>query len=91
MQLLLQILEDGRLTDSLGRTVDFRNTIIIMTSGPTHRTSEFLNRLDDLIVFRMLEKPDLAKIVDLEIKKVTSRVAKKQIAPDASRRKLRAQ
>jgi len=116
MHLLLQILEEGTLTDSFGRKIDFRNTIIILTSNVgaelIKRQSalgfgamaasaneqdyegmkskimeaskkffkpEFLNRLDDLIVFRMLEKPDLAKIVDLEIKKVTGRVAKKQI------------
>ncbi|MGI8603963.1 MAG: ATP-dependent Clp protease ATP-binding subunit [Verrucomicrobiales bacterium] len=117
MHLLLQILEEGTLTDSFGRKIDFRNTIIIMTSNVgaelIKRQSslgfgamamsadkqdyegmkgkimeaakkffkpEFMNRLDDLIVFRMLEKPDLVRIVDLEITKVLDRVKKKHIA-----------
>ena len=52
----------------------------IMEASKKFFKPEFLNRLDDLIVFRMLEKPDLAKIVDLEIQKVTGRIAKKQIS-----------
>jgi len=114
MHLLLQILEEGTVTDNFGRKIDFRNTIIILTSnvgaelikkqttlgfGAANETSqdyegmrgkilqeskkvfkpEFLNRLDDLIVFHMLGKPDLIKIVDLEIAKVTSRLAAKSI------------
>ena len=115
MHLLLQILEEGTVTDSLGRKVDFRNTIIIMTSnvgaelikkqtalgfGAMENESadyegmkvkileqskkvfkpEFLNRLDDLIVFHMLEKKDLVKIVDLEISKVIDRLKSREIA-----------
>ena len=113
MHLLLQILEDGKVTDSLGRKIDFRNTIIIMTSnvgadlirrqttmgfgGPrdsqdyetmrdkileeTKRVfkPEFLNRLDEIIVFRTLSKPDLLKIVDLEVDKVKRRLKLKEI------------
>jgi ATP-dependent Clp protease ATP-binding subunit ClpC len=113
MHLLLQILEEGKITDSLGRKIDFRNTIIIMTSNvgaelikkqttlgfgaPTldgsHDTMrdkileetkrvfkpEFLNRLDDIIVFRTLSKPDLVQIIDLEIEKVTARIRSKNI------------
>ncbi|HEX4086641.1 MAG TPA: ATP-dependent Clp protease ATP-binding subunit [Chthoniobacteraceae bacterium] len=114
MHLLLQILEEGKVTDSLGRKIDFRNTIIIMTSnvgaelikkqtslgfGAASRDEgdyehmrekildeakrifkpEFINRLDDLIVFHTLTKPDLLKIVDLEVAKVTARVRAKQI------------
>ena len=114
MHLLLQILEEGTVTDSLGRKVDFRNTIIIMTSnvgaelikkqtalgfGAMENESadyegmkvkileqskkvfkpEFLNRLDDLIVFHMLEKKDLVKIVDLEISKVIDRLKSRKI------------
>jgi len=113
MHLLLQILEEGKVTDSLGRKVDFRNTIIIMTSNvgaelikrqtslgfgaPRNEENyelmrekileeskrvfkpEFLNRLDDLIVFHTLEKPDLIKIVDLEVGKVIKRVKSKNI------------
>ena len=92
----LQILDDGRLTDSQGRTVDFRNTVIIMTSnigsqyileasgsGRTeeveetvrremqrHFRPEFLNRVDDIIVFRPLSQEDLARIVALQLKRV---------------------
>lgn len=114
MHLLLQILEEGKVTDSLGRKIDFRNTIIIMTSnvgadlikrstqmgfGAAAQDEanydvmrekileeskrvfkpEFINRLDDLIVFHTLVKADLVRIVDLEVAKVTGRVKAKQI------------
>jgi ATP-dependent Clp protease ATP-binding subunit ClpC len=113
MHLLLQILEDGKVTDSLGRKIDFRNTIIIMTSNvgadlirrqttmgfgapkdtqdyetmrekileETKRVfkPEFLNRLDEIIVFHTLTKPDLLKIVDLEVNKVKRRLKLKEI------------
>ncbi len=113
MHLLLQILEDGKVTDSLGRKIDFRNTIIIMTSNvgadlikrqttmgfgapqnmhdydtmrdkimeETKRVfkPEFLNRLDEIIVFRSLEKVDLLRIVDLEVDKVKARLKMKEI------------
>jgi len=89
---LLQLLDDGRLTDGKGRTVDFRNTIIIMTSnlgselwleGRTevprdeinrilqqHFRPEFLNRIDDIIVFHPLTKEDLVKIVDIQLRRL---------------------
>jgi ATP-dependent Clp protease ATP-binding subunit ClpC len=113
MHLLLQILEEGKITDSLGRKIDFRNTIIIMTSNvgaelikkqttlgfgapklddnyaamsekildETKRVfkPEFLNRLDDIIVFHTLSKPDLGKIVDLELAKVIERIKTKDV------------
>ncbi len=113
MHLLLQILEEGKITDSLGRKIDFRNTIIIMTSNvgaelirrqttlgfgaaksddsydvmrdkileETKRVfkPEFLNRLDDTIVFHTLSKPDLITIVDLEVGKVIQRIKAKNI------------
>jgi ATP-dependent Clp protease ATP-binding subunit ClpC len=114
MHLLLQILEEGKLTDSLGRKIDFRNTIIILTSnigaelikkqsvmgfGGSQRDEtkydvmkdkileeakrvlkpEFINRLDDLIVFHPLAKSELVRIVDLEISKVTDRIKAKEI------------
>ncbi|MCF3651922.1 ATP-dependent Clp protease ATP-binding subunit [Synoicihabitans lomoniglobus] len=114
LQLLLQILEDGRLTDSLGRQVDFRNTIIIMTSnvgasllqrqtsmGFTAATGsfsdmelmrekvleeskkvfkpEFLNRISDIIFFRPLEKNDLIKIVEIEVRKFAERLTDRKI------------
>ena len=112
--LLLQILEEGRLTDSFGRKVDFKNTVIIMTSNigaellrkqgslgfkaqkegvayqdmkdklleEVKRTfkPEFLNRIDDIIVFRPLSKEDLFKIVDIEISEVVSRLKDKNIS-----------
>lgn len=113
MNLLLQILEEGRLTDSFGRKIDFRNTIVIMTSNlgadlirrqtevgfgaqdPSvdynkmketvenatrkHFKPEFINRLDDLVVFKSLDKQRLLEIVDLEVKKVKARLTKKHI------------
>jgi ATP-dependent Clp protease ATP-binding subunit ClpC len=113
MHLLLQILEEGKITDSLGRKIDFRNTIIIMTSNvgaeiikrqvsmgfgavsgaesyeqmrdkileESKRVfkPEFLNRLDDIIVFHTLNRGDLVRIVDLEVAKVVERVKAKEI------------
>ena len=114
MNLLLQILEEGTVTDSLGRKIDFRNTIIIMTSNVGASTikrqtslgfgamaednadfegmkekileeakryfkPEFLNRLDDLVCFHMLEKVDLNQIVDLEVSKLAKRLTEKEI------------
>ncbi len=113
-QLLLQVLEDGRLTDSLGRTVDFRNTIIILTSnvganilqrstsmgfdvGMSQEADyektkekvmeemkksfrpEFLNRISDIVLFRMLNKSDMGKIVELELDKLRERLAEKNL------------
>ncbi|MCS7091114.1 MAG: ATP-dependent Clp protease ATP-binding subunit [Verrucomicrobiota bacterium] len=111
--MLLQILEEGKLTDNVGRVVNFRNTIILMTSnvgseivrrqgtigfGPTNEEltyerirekildeakrvfrPEFLNRLDDVIVFRPLNKNDLIAILELEIGKVLSRLQQRNI------------
>lgn len=113
MHLMLQILEEGKITDSLSRKIDFRNTIIIMTSNvgaelikkqtslgfgapklddsydtmrekileETKRVfkPEFLNRLDDTIVFHTLTKPDLVKIVSLEVDKVIERIRSKDV------------
>jgi ATP-dependent Clp protease ATP-binding subunit ClpC len=114
-QLMLQILEDGRLTDSLGRTVDFRNTIIIMTTNVgaqliQHQSTmgfaaagasdfhdqdklkekvleeakrvfkpEFLNRINDMVVFRSLAREQLLKIVEIEVAKVGKRLAARHI------------
>ena len=111
--MLLQILEEGKLTDSVGRVVNFRNTIILMTSNVGSETikkqssmgfspisdensyekmrekimdearrtfkPEFLNRLDDVIVFRSLTKPDLIEILNLEVSKVIQRLKNKNI------------
>jgi len=100
---LLAVLDDGRLTDGQGRTVDFRNTILILTSNlgssfvadPSiepqrkrdavmavvrdHFKPEFLNRLDDVVVFDSLTTEDLARIVDLQIDLLTRRVAQRRI------------
>jgi len=70
---LLQLLDDGRLTDGQGRTVDFRNTVVIMTSNadPSRLRDlfrpEFLNRIDETIIFKALGKPDLAEIVEIQV------------------------
>jgi ATP-dependent Clp protease ATP-binding subunit ClpB len=69
---LLQVLDDGRLTDGQGRTVDFTNTVLIMTSnypGDVREKfkPEFLNRVDEIIRFQSLVEDDLAKIVDIQI------------------------
>src|ERR1700757_1350353 len=111
--MLLQILEEGKLTDNVGRVVNFRNTIILMTSNVGSDTirkqstlgfspitdensyekmrekildearktfrPEFLNRLDDIVVFRSLTKPDLLQILDLEITKVMGRLKARNI------------
>jgi ATP-dependent Clp protease ATP-binding subunit ClpC len=111
--MLLQILEEGKLTDNVGRVVNFRNTIVLMTSNIGSDTirkqstlgfspisdensyekmrdkimdeakktfrPEFLNRLDDIIVFRSLTKPDLIEILDLEITKVMQRLKARNI------------
>ncbi|MBL7069925.1 MAG: ATP-dependent Clp protease ATP-binding subunit [Candidatus Omnitrophica bacterium] len=116
--LLLQVFEDGRLTDSFGRKVDFRNTVMIMTSNvgaellrktgslgfkaqsnqatydemkeklldEVKRTfkPEFLNRIDDIIVFRSLLKDDLQRIVDIEIGFVAQRLKEQEITLDVS-------
>ncbi len=113
MHLLLQILEEGTVTDSLGRKIDFRNTIIILTSNVgaelikkqttlgfgapaldgSHDTMrdkileeskrvfkpEFLNRIDDIIVFHSLSKEMLSRIVDLEVAKVSVRIKEKEV------------
>lgn len=114
MDLLLQILEEGRLTDSFGRKVDFRNTIVIMTSNlgadlirkstevgfgaadegvmdydiikekiegavKKHFKPEFINRLDDTVIFKPLDKHYLKMIIELEVKKVQQRLVKKHI------------
>ena len=75
---LLQVLDDGRLTDNKGRLVDFKNTIIIMTSNATREQltklmrPEFLNRIDDIITFHPLTKEEIGKVVELQSKRVQS-------------------
>jgi ATP-dependent Clp protease ATP-binding subunit ClpB len=106
--ILLQVLDDGRLTDGQGRTVDFRNTILILTSNlgspeiadvnlsdDEKRTRvmavvratfkpEFLNRLDEVILFDQLSTEDLAKIVDLQVAALTRRLAERRLTLNVS-------
>ena len=105
---LLQVLDDGRITDSQGRTVDFKNTILIMTSNigspylldgidekgdikpeaqeqvmgdlRGHFRPEFLNRLDEIIMFKPLTKDNIGKIVDLMIKELSDRLADQELS-----------
>jgi ATP-dependent Clp protease ATP-binding subunit ClpB len=95
---LLQLLDDGRLTDGQGRTVDFRNVVVIMTSNlgselwadssapeqgtqdqvrellTRHFRPEFLNRVDEVVVFHRLTKDDLARIVEIQLARLTRRI-----------------
>jgi ATP-dependent Clp protease ATP-binding subunit ClpB len=100
---LLQVLDDGRLTDGQGRTVDFRNSILLMTSNlgsvfindasldddakreaalqaaRAHFKPEFLNRLDDIVVFQSLGSDQLAAIVDIQIARLASRLVDRRL------------
>jgi ATP-dependent Clp protease ATP-binding subunit ClpB len=83
---LLQILDDGRLTDGQGRTVDFRNTVIIMTSNIRSAESlrdrfrpEFLNRIDEVVEFRALSRDQLAEIVELQLARLRERLADRRL------------
>jgi ATP-dependent Clp protease ATP-binding subunit ClpB len=83
---LLQILDDGRLTDGQGRTVDFRNTVLIMTSNLRSVEQlrdvfrpEFINRIDEIVEFRPLTKEQLGEIVDLQLARLRSRLADRGI------------
>ena len=81
---LLQLLDDGRLTDGQGRTVDFTNVVLIMTSNlkgePGNFFSpEFVNRIDDIVWFRPLEPDDLASIVDIQLEQLAERLNPKRL------------
>ncbi len=105
--ILLQILDDGRLTDSQGRTVDFRNAVIIMTSNigsqyildrgtadwevteaqvlgalRQHFRPEFLNRVDDVIVFRPLSADDISRIIDIQVGRLEKLLADRRLTLD---------
>jgi ATP-dependent Clp protease ATP-binding subunit ClpB len=84
---LLQLLDDGRLTDSQGRTVDFRNTVVIMTSNIRstdqlleHFRPEFVNRIDEIVAFEPLTREQISEIVELQLQRVTARLAEQDIA-----------
>ncbi len=83
---LLQLLDDGRLTDGQGRTVDFRNTVVIMTSNirsaerlADHFRPEFLNRVDEVVVFDPLTREQLGEIVELQLRRLRDRLADRRI------------
>ena len=100
---LLQILDDGRLTDSKGRVVDFKNTVLIMTSNlgsreiqssalvdtplkdmildvlRSHFKPEFLNRIDDIVVFTQLAREQIAQIIDVQLEKLRKNLAERGI------------
>ena len=104
LNVLLQLLDDGRLTDGQGRTVDFRNTIVIMTSNlgsdailelgerdragmerivqhalRSHFRPEFLNRLDEIVVFHALSRADLRRVVDLQVAHLRATLAERRV------------
>jgi ATP-dependent Clp protease ATP-binding subunit ClpB len=105
---LLQVLDDGRLTDGQGRTVDFRNTILVLTSNlgsqaiadvtmderqrkdavlsvvQSHFKPEFLNRLDDVVVFHALATEELTSIVDIQVAQLAKRLAARRLTLDVS-------
>jgi ATP-dependent Clp protease ATP-binding subunit ClpB len=88
LNVLLQLLDDGRLTDGKGRTVDFRNTVVIMTSNVAgtnrddlreHFKPEFLNRIDEIIFFHALDREHLKQIVDIQLAGLTKRLEERKI------------
>lgn len=85
LNILLQILDDGRLTDTKGRTVNFKNTIIIMTSNipegdiKKYLRPEFINRIDEIVTFNDLNEDVIRKIVDIQLNKVYKRLAEQNI------------
>jgi ATP-dependent Clp protease ATP-binding subunit ClpB len=81
---LLQVLEDGRLTDGQGRTVDFTNTVLIMTSNlpgdpQDFFKPEFFNRIDEVVRFRHLSEADIRRIVDIQVATLAARVAERRL------------
>jgi len=109
---LLQVLEDGRLTDSHGRTVDFRNTVIVMTSNlgsaqiqelvgdreaqraavmdalTSHFRPEFINRVDEVVIFEPLARDQIAGITEIQLGRLRSRLAERELSLDLSREAL---
>jgi ATP-dependent Clp protease ATP-binding subunit ClpB len=86
---LLQVLDDGRLTDGQGRTVDFTNVVLIMTSNLqgdplSFFKPEFVNRVDEIIRFRSLTEADLQRIVTIQLEHLRDRLAAKRIGLDIS-------
>jgi ATP-dependent Clp protease ATP-binding subunit ClpB len=97
--ILLQVMDDGRLTDGQGRTVDFKNVVLIMTSNlpggragvEAHFRPEFVNRLDDIVEFAPLRRDELGQIVDLQVERLIGRVSERGVTvelTDAARELL---
>ena len=87
--ILLQVLDDGRLTDGQGRTVDFTNVVIVMTSNLAGDPQdffrpEFVNRIDDIIRFRVLDEHDLAIIVGIQLQRLRVRLAERRLVLDVT-------
>ncbi|MDE3107274.1 MAG: AAA family ATPase [Acidobacteriota bacterium] len=87
--ILLQVFDDGRLTDGQGRTVDFTNVVFIMTSNlaqdpATFFRPEFINRIDDIIRFRSLDEKDLAVIVGIQLRRLRTRLADRRLVLDVT-------
>jgi ATP-dependent Clp protease ATP-binding subunit ClpB len=86
---LLQVLDDGRLTDGQGRTVDFTNTVLIMTSNlpgdpMAFFKPEFINRVDEIIRFRALTEADLGEIVQIQLRRLAERLAERRLVLDVT-------
>jgi ATP-dependent Clp protease ATP-binding subunit ClpB len=89
---LLQVMDDGRLTDGQGRTVDFKNTVLIMTSNipggragvESHFRPEFINRLDDIVEFDALSREQLREIVDVQVARLIGRVSERGVTVELS-------
>ncbi|HYV15741.1 MAG TPA: ATP-dependent chaperone ClpB [Conexibacter sp.] len=89
---LLQVMDDGRLTDGQGRTVDFKNVVLIMTSNipggkegaEAHFRPEFINRLDDIVEFAPLSREQLSRIVELQVERLVARVREREIDVELS-------
>jgi ATP-dependent Clp protease ATP-binding subunit ClpB len=91
LNVLLQILDDGRLTDGKGRTIDFKNTVIIMTSNlgqgesntmdivRAHFRPEFINRIDEIIVFHPLDREHMKRIIDIQVAGLMKRLEERKI------------
>ncbi|MEI7559235.1 MAG: ATP-dependent chaperone ClpB [Actinomycetes bacterium] len=90
--ILLQVMDDGRLTDGQGRTVDFTNVILVMTSNipggrlgaENHFRPEFINRLDDIVEFATLDREQIGQIVNLQVERVAQRLAARGVELDMS-------
>jgi ATP-dependent Clp protease ATP-binding subunit ClpB len=88
---MLQLLDDGRLTDGKGRTVDFKNVVVIMTSNVRDQDAlraqfrpEFLNRIDEIVFFESLTKADIRKVIDIQLRSLLKRLDERKIALEMS-------